>query len=85
MKNVKFKIGLTLLILNFPVGYGGLLATGALAARTEKSFWLLVGLGCYIVSWIMLGLGILLAGTEGVKTAKNLWLKIFKRSKKSEE
>ena len=83
MKNIKFNIGLALLILNFPVGYGGLLATGALAARTEKPFWLLVGLGFYIVSWIMLGLGVLLAGAEGIKKAKSIWLKIFRKSKNS--
>ncbi len=84
MKNIKFKTGLILLILNFPVGYGGLAVTGAIAASTEKPFWLLVGLGCYILSWIMLGAGIFLAGTEGIKTTKNIWLKIFKKSKNGE-
>ena len=62
-----FRIGLVLLVANVPLGYGGIAAGVALAAATKNRIWLTVGFGLYALSWGMLGLGILLAGREGIE------------------
>ena len=77
-RNLRFKIGVFLLVLNMPFGYGG----GALAAAIgmkmgRPAFGVDLGIGIYILSWIMLGLGIWMAGSEGVQFVKNLRKKWF--------
>lgn len=80
--SLRFKIGLVLLLINTPFGYAGLAAGTALFARTGRFFWEAIGIGCYAVSWIMLGLGAWLAGPEGLRQVSDLWRKWASRFKR---
>ena len=77
-RSLRFKIGVFFLVVNMPFGYGG----GALAAAIgvkmgRPAFGVGLGVGIYILSWIMLGLGIWMAGPEGVQLVKDLRKKWF--------
>jgi uncharacterized membrane protein (DUF485 family) len=82
-RSLRFKIGVFFLVVNMPFGYGG----GALAAAIgvkigRPAFGVSLGLGIYILSWIMLGLGVLMAGPEGAQLVKDLRKKWFGVKKK---
>ena len=47
--------------------------SGVLAAFTGNRRWLLVGLGLYALSWVMLGLGICLAGQATAERIRRHW------------
>lgn len=66
---LRFRIGVLLLIINFPFGYIGLAIGTALFAKTHHFFWQAVGLGYYALSWAMLGLGVWMAGPAGKRIA----------------
>jgi hypothetical protein len=77
-RSLRFKAGVFFLVVNMPFGYGG----GALAAAIgvkmgQPAFGVGLGVGIYILSWIMLGLGIWMAGPEGVQLVKDLRKKWF--------
>ncbi|MHB8137404.1 MAG: hypothetical protein ACYDGO_03340 [Smithellaceae bacterium] len=77
-RSLRFKIGVFLLVVNTPIGYGG----GALAAviglkTRHPTLGAALGVGIYFLSWNMLGLGIWMAGPEGVKLVKDLRKKWF--------
>lgn len=74
-------VGVALILVNNVVGYGGLAACGVVAARTKEPRWLGVGAVCYAVSWVMVGIGGMLAGPEGFRMTKLLWLRA-KRARK---
>ena len=65
--NLRTRLGLFFFVVNFPFGYGGLAITSAIAASTKEPRWLLAGTCCYALSWLMLGMAILLLGTDTVK------------------
>lgn len=62
---IRFRIGLLLLTINQPLGWGAMAACTALAVRTGRREFYFWGIGAYAASWVMLGLGLLLAGREG--------------------
>ena len=68
--SVKARLGLFFFVVNIPFGYGGLLVTSAIAASTKEPRWLMVGTCCYALSWIMLGLAILLLGADTIAFLK---------------
>lgn len=70
-----FRLGVFFLLFNFPFGYGGMAICASLAAAKKDPRWVTAGGACYVLSWVMLGLGTLLAG----KTAKNLMFSQIKR------
>ena len=77
-RSLRFKIGVFFLLVNMPFGYGG----GALAAAIgvkigQPALGVGLGVGVYILSWILLGLGIWMAGPEGVQLVKDLRKKWF--------
>jgi len=74
---------LALLVLNFPLGYGGLAVGAAIATYTKCPRALIIGLLLYGVSWLVLGVGALLTGHGGVRYAKNYWRKRLLRRSKS--
>jgi hypothetical protein len=84
--SLRFKIGVLLLVINVPVGYGGGALMAALGVKVGKPA-LGAGLGIviYAISWIMLGLGIWMAGPEGVQLVDDFRKKLFRRSKKKGE
>ena len=67
---LQFKTGVVLLVINVPFGYGGMAITAAIAAAKKQPGWLIAGGVIYGLSWLMLGLGILMAGPEGIKYVK---------------
>jgi hypothetical protein len=67
----RFKLGLVLIVANWPVGYGG--AAVALAwgrATGQDKLGALIAAVLYALSWGMLGAGVLLAGKEGLARTK---------------
>lgn len=81
MKSKRFVVGVVLLVINVPFGYGGMAVCAALAAShpDRVKYYTVVGGSVYALSWIMLGLGAWLAGPEGVRYSKELMRKWFKR------
>lgn len=77
-RSLRFKIGVFFLIVNIPFGYGGgALATVIGVKAGQPALGAIVGVSIYILSWGMLGLGIWMAGPEGVQLVKNLRKKWF--------
>ena len=77
-RSLRFKIGVFFLVVNVPLGYeGGVLLAVIGVAMGKPVFGLDLGVGIYILSWIMLGLGIWMAGPEGVQLLKDLRKKWF--------
>ncbi len=78
----RFIVGMILLIINSPLGLGGLACGAFLAKKTCNKFYLKIGSGIYIVSWLMLPAGIWLAGKQGIDIMKGInlhypWLKFM--------
>ena len=79
-RTLRFKIGVFFLIANFPFGYGGGALAALIGAKMGKAaLGAALGVGIYILSWGMLGLGIVMAGPEGVQLVKELRRKWFGR------
>jgi hypothetical protein len=82
-RSLRFKVGLFFLIINVPIGYGGGALVAAIGVKMgQPALGAGLGVGIYIISWIMLGMGILMAGPEGVQLAKDLRKKWFSVKKK---
>lgn len=80
--NLRFRIGLFFLLFNVPFGYGGGALAALIAAKMgHPALGAALGVGIYALSWGMLGLGIVMAGPEGVKLVKELRRKWFSRKK----
>jgi uncharacterized membrane protein (DUF485 family) len=83
-RSLRFKIGVFFLVVNMPFGFGGGFLAAAIGVKKgQPKFGLVLGVGIYILSWIMLGLGIWMAGPEGVQLAKDLCKKWFGVKKES--
>ena len=65
-----FVLGLTLLIINPPLGWIGAAAGAWLAWRRQNPRYLILCVILYGFSWLLLGLGILLAGPYGLCLAR---------------
>ena len=75
MPNKKhFKTGIIFFLYSFIIGYGGIALTSFLYLWTDNEIWIWSGSGVYGFSWILFGIGFILAGMEG--------LKYFRRNKK---
>lgn len=60
-------IGIILIVINIPVGWGGVLFCGYYGQKTgKKIFYILSGI-IYALSWGMLSLGIFLCGKQYAK------------------
>ena len=81
-RSLRFKIGVFFLVVNMPFGYGGGFLAAAIGVKMgQPKFGVVLGVGIYILSWIMLGLGIWMAGPEGVQLVKDLRKKWFEVKK----
>ena len=72
-----FWIGIVLLTTNQPLGWGGMLICDALALKQHDTYFFYLGFLIYGFSWIMLGIGVLLAGPEGVRYSRILLERFF--------
>ena len=76
--SLKFWIGIVLLTTNQPLGWGAMLACDAIAINKDHEFFFYLGIALYALSWGMLGLGVLLAGPEGVRYSRLLLKKAWR-------
>ena len=60
----RMRLGLFLLIINVPFGYGGAALGTYLAWRLDESKWLTLGAAAYLLSWVMLALATILLGRD---------------------
>jgi hypothetical protein len=70
--SIRFRLGIILLAMNQPFGWGALVVCAVLAVKTQRPMFYLIGLGVYALSWGMLGLGVVLAGPEGIPYLRGL-------------
>ncbi|MCL2335713.1 MAG: hypothetical protein FWC57_06585 [Endomicrobia bacterium] len=54
--------GIILILINFPVGWIGLVWFAHLAKRSGRKIFYFVGLAIYVVSWILMLAGVLFCG-----------------------
>lgn len=76
--STKFWIGFILLVTNQPIGWGAMLICNGIAINKHDSFYSLLGIGAYALSWGMLGLGFLLSGREGIKYSRSLFKRLWR-------
>ena len=74
-RSPRIKLGLFLLVINVPFGYGGAAIGVLLAGALNNHFWLKCGTAAYILSWGMLGAATILLGRD----TKNFATKILRR------
>jgi|GEM_PF-2533995 len=70
--SIRFLLGVILLVINQPFGWGALVVFALWAVKTQKAVFYLIGVAAYALSWGLLGLGVLLAGPEGIPYLWNL-------------
>ena len=75
--SLKFWIGIILLVTNQPLGWGAMLIFNAIAIHKHNALFSFLGIGAFALSWGMLGLGLLLAGPEGIKYFRFLLKKLW--------
>ena len=77
--SIRFLVGVILLAVNQPFGWGALVVCTVLAVKTQKTTFYLLGVGAYALSWGLLGLGLILAGPEGIPYLRDVlgktWVK----------
>ena len=76
--SLKTWIGIILLVANQPLGAGALLICNVIAIKKHNVFFSFLGIGAYALSWGMLGLGLLLAGPEGMRYARGLLRRLWR-------
>jgi hypothetical protein len=75
--SLKHWIGIILLVINQPFGWGALLICNVIAIHERNALFSLLGLGIYALSWGMLGLGFILAGPESSKYFRSYFKKLW--------
>ena len=77
------KIGVFLLVINPPLGYLGFVIGGYLCSKYDDITYLTAATVFYVFTWVLFGVGFILAGTAGIDLARKYWRNIFR--KKSQE
>ena len=75
--SLKFWTGIILLITNQPVGWGAMFIGNTISFNKQDALYSFLGIGTYAFSWGMLGLGLLMAGPEGIKYSRSLIKKLW--------
>jgi hypothetical protein len=73
-----FWAGVILLLINIPAGILGW-AVAAAGLAYDRPLVIFLGAVLYSASWLMLGVGIWLAGKKGVAYSKELWNRLLRR------
>ncbi|MBN2283171.1 MAG: hypothetical protein JXO48_04710 [Deltaproteobacteria bacterium] len=79
----RFWVGIILLTTNQPLGWAAMLVCDSFAIQRHSMFPAYLGITLYGISWIMLGIGVLLAGPEGVRYARNFYRRLRKAGKRN--
>jgi len=66
----RYRLGMILFLGNWPVGYGGVMICAMLSTYYKKGWIASLGGVCYILSWIMLGVSVVLLGKPVVTLKK---------------
>jgi hypothetical protein len=74
---LRFIIGCILLVVNQPIGWGGMVFFNSIALKYHKTIYSYLGFGIYGLSWAMLGLGGFLAGQQGIRWSKSIFKNLF--------
>ena len=74
--SAKFWIGIFLLVANQPLGFLAIFVCNIIALRQQDAIFSFIGLGAYVLSWGLLGLGLLLAGPEGIVLSRSFLKRI---------
>ena len=73
---IRFRLGIFLLVVNMPLGYLCLPLGVYVGHNIGKKGGVVVGVVCYALTWLMMGLGVYLAGPRGVHLTRYYW-KVF--------
>ena len=65
-----------MLITNQPVGWVAMVIGNTMSLNKQDALFSYLGIGTYVLSWGMLGLGLLMAGPEGIKYSRSLVRKL---------
>ena len=76
--SLKTWIGIILIVSNQPLGAGALLICNAIAIQKHDVFFSFLGMGAYALSWGVLGLGLLMAGPEGIRYTRGLLRRLWR-------
>lgn len=77
-----FRAGFILLIINPIIGWGGgPLALAYFTWHQQPRLGMLAGIGIYLFSWFLLGIGALLAGKSGYRISRQVLKEIYNRFK----
>ena len=61
---IELIIGIILIAINVPFGWGGALICGYYGQKTGKKFFYVLSAVVYALSWVMLSVGVLLCGKQ---------------------
>ena len=75
--SLKFWIGIVLLLTNQPLGWGAMLIGNTISINKQDALFSYLGIGTYAFSWGMLGLGLFMAGPEGIKYSRSFIRKLW--------
>ena len=76
--SLRFYIGILLLTTNQPLGWGAMLVCNAIALDRQDLFFTYLGFVFYALTWGMMGLGVLLAGPEGIRYSRLLLKRVWR-------
>lgn len=65
--SIEVIIGIILILINVPFGWGGALICGYYGQRTGKKFFYVLSVLVYALSWVMLSVGVFLCGKPYAK------------------
>ena len=68
--SARFWIGVIFLVTNIPLGYAFLGLAALLTSITGNKNWAIIGTIGYGITWIMLGLSVVLLGKDSVRLSK---------------
>lgn len=80
--SIRFKLGLTLLVLSYVLGWPMLALLESIAAYLKSpSLAIVIAPGLYVLSWLLLGASVLLVGPD----AKKYLLEFYQKWKESRQ
>ena len=74
---LRFWMGIVLLTTNQPIGWAALAICNTLAIQKCDIFFTYLGCAFYALTWGMLGLGVVLAGPEGIRYSRLLIKRVW--------
>jgi len=75
-----FWSGVALLIINPPLGWIAFVIGGYFSAKYHSTKYMVIATIIYALTWVMAGIGVILAGPKGVALAKNFFRKIWSKN-----